>query len=93
MQTSDADLIRQCLEGDNLGFDVLVKRYQKRVLGYCYRILGNIDLASDATQESFVKAYYALENFRPDAEVLPWLLRIANNTSIDMMRTKNEAEN
>ncbi|MCE5313653.1 MAG: sigma-70 family RNA polymerase sigma factor [Armatimonadota bacterium] len=86
MERTDAELIRQCLNGDNLGFDGLVRRYQKPITGFCYRILGNTDLAADAAQEAFVKAYYALESFKMDAPFLSWLFRIASNTCIDMTR-------
>lgn len=92
MDTPDADLIRRCIEGDNKGFDTLVKRYQKRVCGFCYRILGDSDQAADASQESFMKAYYALENFRADALFLPWLMKIASNTCIDAARKRTRRQ-
>lgn len=92
LEPSDSELIKQCLEGDNIGFDALVKRYQKRVFGYCYKMLGDADQASDAAQESFVKAYHALGSFKLGAELLPWLLRIANNTSIDHARSRTRKQ-
>ena len=60
MGVSDAELVRQCLQGDNAGFDALVKTYQKQVYYFCYRMLGNAEESADAAQESFVKAYNAL---------------------------------
>jgi RNA polymerase sigma-70 factor (ECF subfamily) len=88
LEASDADLIRQCLADDNNGFDLLVKRYQKRIIGFCYKMLGNADQASDAAQDTFVKAYYALDRFKLDAAFLPWILRIASNTCTDMLRSR-----
>ena len=94
MEPSDADLVQRCLQGDNSGFDLLVKKYQRQVRSLCYRMVGNADDAADAAQESFVKAYHALEKFRRDAEFLTWLFRIANNTCIDLLRkrTKRQAD-
>ncbi|MCE5322226.1 sigma-70 family RNA polymerase sigma factor [bacterium] len=86
MVPTDAELAEQCLQGDNRGFDYLVKRYQKQVTAFCYRILGDTNQASDAAQEAFVKAYYALENFRQDALFLNWIMKIAANTCYDMLR-------
>lgn len=85
---SDAELVRRCLQGDNAGFDALVKTYQKQVYYFCYRMLGNAEESADAAQESFLKAYNALESFREEAQFLSWLLRIANNTCIDRTRSR-----
>jgi RNA polymerase sigma-70 factor, ECF subfamily len=86
---SDAELIGQCLQGDNGAFDVLVGRYQRQVYNFCYGMLGNADDASDASQDAFVKTYYALEKFRRDAQFLTWVLRIASNVCIDLYRRRS----
>ena len=88
MGVSDAELVRQCLQGDNAGFDALVKTYQKQVYYFCYRMLGSAEEAEDAAQQSFVKAYHALESFREEAQFLSWLLKIASNTCIDKTRSR-----
>lgn len=88
MEPSDANLVQQCLRGDNKGFDLLAKRYQRQVYSFCYRMLGDAEEAADAAQESFVKAYYALENFRLDAKFSTWLFRIASNACIDLSRRR-----
>lgn len=85
---NDAVLIRQCLQGDNTVFDKLVKRYQRQVYTFCYHMLGNYDDAVEAVQDTFVKAYYALDRFRQDADFRCWLFRIASNTCIDVIRTR-----
>ena len=89
MEVSDADLIQQCLQGDNAGFDLLVRKYQRQVCTFCRGMLGNAEDSSDAAQETFVKAYYALDTFRRDAQFLTWLLRIANNACVDLWRRKS----
>ena len=88
MNLSDADLIKQCLLGDNAGFDALVRKYQKQVYHFCFGMVGNADDASDAAQDAFVKAYHALANFREDASFLSWIMRIANNACVDLWRRR-----
>lgn len=88
MGASDAELVRRCLQGDNAGFDALVQAYQKQVYYFCYRMLGSAEESADAAQETFLKAYNALESFREEAQFSSWLLRIANNTCIDKARSK-----
>jgi len=86
--TSDAELIRQCLQGDNTAFDALVRAYQRQVYCFCYRMLGSAEESADAAQVSFLKAYNALESFKQDASFLSWILRIASNTCIDRSRAR-----
>ena len=88
MGPSDAELVQRCLAGDNAGFDLLVRKYQRQVHGLCYRMLGDADEAADAAQESFIKAYHALESFRQDAQFLTWVTRIARNACLDSVRRR-----
>ncbi len=88
MRASDAELVRQCLQGDNAAFDALVQAYQKQVYYFCYRMLGSAEESADPAQETFLKAYRALESFREEAQFGSWLLKIANNTCIDKSRSK-----
>jgi RNA polymerase sigma-70 factor (ECF subfamily) len=88
LKLSDTSLVKQCLKGDNAGFDLIVKRYQRLVYAFCYRMLGEREDAEEAAQESFVKAYYALDKFRQDASFLTWIIKIASNTCIDISRAR-----
>lgn len=88
MGPSDAELVQRCLAGDNAGFDLLVRKYQRQVYSLCYRMLGDADEAADAAQESFIKAYHALESFRRDAQFLTWMIRIARNACLDSVRRR-----
>ncbi|HEY3299123.1 MAG TPA: sigma-70 family RNA polymerase sigma factor [Armatimonadota bacterium] len=87
---SDVNLVERCLRGDNSAFDTLVRRYQKKVYGFCLRMLGNPDDALDAAQDSFMKAYNALDTFRRDARFSSWLFGIANNACIDLLRRRTK---
>ena len=71
--------IRACLNGDRSGFDNLVRRYQDRVYNLCYRMMGEHEEAGDCAQETFVRAYRALKEFRFEARFSTWVLTIAVN--------------
>lgn len=70
-------LSRALVTGDERAFDVLMERESTRVFRACYRVLGRIDEAEEATQEAFVLAYRALGTFRGDGHPAAWLMRIA----------------
>src|SRR5262249_55801508 len=70
--------------GDVDAFSEIVTRYQGLAQRTAYVILRDADAAQDATQEAFVKAYRALDRFRPGAPVRPWLLRIVANEAINL---------
>ena len=70
-------LSRALVSGDERAFDVLMERESTRVFRACYRVLGRIDEAEEATQEAFVLAYRALGTFRGDGHATAWLMRIA----------------
>jgi RNA polymerase sigma-70 factor (ECF subfamily) len=60
MPGSDERLAQQALRGDREAFDTLVRRYYPRVLGLCRKLLGSREMAHDAAQEAFIRAYYKL---------------------------------
>jgi RNA polymerase sigma-70 factor, ECF subfamily len=72
--------IRAFAEGSVEAFDKLVLRYKDRVFNLCYRMLGDYDEAHDCAQETFVKVYRSLKNFRFEANFSTWLYTIAANT-------------
>jgi RNA polymerase sigma-70 factor (ECF subfamily) len=76
----DKELIISFNEGRNKAFDSLVLKYQDRVFNLCYRFLGNYEDADDSAQETFVKVYRSLKNFRFESSFSTWLYRIAVNT-------------
>ncbi|MBK7537340.1 MAG: sigma-70 family RNA polymerase sigma factor [Myxococcales bacterium] len=77
--------------GDRTAFGRLVKQYQRRVYAAALHLLGNHSDADDATQETFVRAYRALDNFDGRSEFFTWLYRIAVNTSLNFMRSGRRA--
>lgn len=81
--TEDADLVERAKHGDEHAYAELVTRYQALAARTAYVITGSDEDAEDAAQEGFVKAYFALDRFRPGAPFRPWLLRIVANEAIN----------
>jgi RNA polymerase sigma-70 factor (ECF subfamily) len=78
---SDQQLVERVQAGDKAAFDVLVRKYQHRVLKLVGRFVSDAAEAEDVAQEAFLKAYRALASFRGDSAFYTWLYRIAINTA------------
>ena len=85
---SDQQLIEQTLAGDNTAYNQLVVRYQRAVYGLCRRMLRDHDLADEAAQETFVKAYFALRQYDRVYRFYTWLSRIAFNLCCDALKQR-----
>jgi RNA polymerase sigma-70 factor (ECF subfamily) len=96
---TDGELIATAIKGREDGFEELVRRYQRPITNYVYRMLNNYDAALDVTQEVFIKVYNSLARYSSDYKFSTWLYRIAHNAAIDYMRRNSvnqqslEAEN
>lgn len=77
----DQALVEKVQRGDKHAFDLLVKKYQHRIMNVLSRYLSNPDDVMDITQEAFIKAYRALPTFRGESAFYTWLYRIAINTA------------
>ncbi len=77
----DHKLVKRVQEGDKTAFDLLVKKYQHKIIGLIGRYVYDHHEAMDVSQEAFIKAYRALPNFRGDSAFYTWLYRIAINTA------------
>jgi RNA polymerase sigma-70 factor (ECF subfamily) len=80
-QTVDQSLVERVQKGDKSAFDVLVRKYQHKVVKLISRYIKDQDEALDVSQEAFIKAYRALPNFRGDSAFYTWMYRIAINTA------------
>jgi RNA polymerase sigma-70 factor (ECF subfamily) len=78
---SDLLLVERTLAGDSHAFELLVVKYQRRVQRLIGRMVRDVDLVDDIAQETFIRAYRALHQFRGDAQFYTWLYRIAVNTA------------
>lgn len=84
----DKELIRQTLEGVEEAFAMIVKKYQRPLLNYIGRMVGEREMALDFTQEVFVKTYSSLHTYKPQYKFRTWLFKIASNFVIDYWRKR-----
>lgn len=80
-QDSDTELVQRTVAGDQRAYGLLVLKYQRRIQRLIGRMVRDVDLVEDIAQETFVRAYRALHQFRGDAQFYTWLYRIAVNTA------------
>jgi RNA polymerase sigma-70 factor (ECF subfamily) len=88
VDASDLELVRRAQRGERGAFDLLVLRYQHKVIKLVARLLRDPAEAEDVAQEAFVKAYRALASFRGDSAFYTWLYRIAVNTARNAMASR-----
>jgi len=85
VKNTDQQLVDRVFKGDKHAFDLLVLRYQHRILGLIGRFIRDPAEVEDVAQEAFIKAYRALPKFRGDSAFYTWLYRIAINTAKNHM--------
>src|SRR5918997_5139911 len=83
---ADCDLVAQAVAGREDGFEELVRRYQRPIAAYVYRMVGNYESALDLTQEIFIKVYSSLERYRAEFKFSTWIYKIAHNAAVDHLR-------
>jgi RNA polymerase sigma-70 factor, ECF subfamily len=87
----DKELVLAFQAGEDEAFDHLYQRHRARVTGICRRMLGNLNDAEEAAQETFLRAFEALHRFNGRFQVGPWLARIATNVCVDHLRSRGRA--
>ncbi|MEQ1636156.1 MAG: RNA polymerase sigma factor RpoE [Methylococcales bacterium] len=85
----DNDLVLRVQRGDKRAFDLLVIKYQHRIIQLVNRYVKDPSEAQDIAQEAFIKAYRALKDFRGDSAFYTWLYRIAINTAKNFLVAKS----
>lgn len=85
---ADQQLVERVQKGDKRAFDMLVVKYQHRILGLVGSYIHDYQEVQDVAQEAFIKAYRALDNFRGDSSFYTWLYRIAVNTAKNYLVSK-----
>jgi len=88
-KATDKILVERVQAGDKGAFDLLVKRYQHKVIGLIGRYVQDQAEALDVAQETFIKAYKALDSFRGESAFYTWLYRIATNTAKNYLVTRS----
>lgn len=86
--TTDAELVERVQKGDKRAFDLLVSKYQNKIFVIISRFISDQAEVYDVAQDTFIKAYRALPNFRGDSQFYTWIYRIAINTAKNYLTAK-----
>jgi len=89
-EVNDQELIARCQRGELDAYEPLVNKYRERIYAQAYNLTRNADDATDLCQETFVKAWKSLKNFRGQSSFYTWLYRIATNLGIDLIRSREK---
>ncbi|MEO5616389.1 MAG: sigma-70 family RNA polymerase sigma factor [Candidatus Eisenbacteria bacterium] len=88
MDHDDASIIRRCKEGDERAYRELLQRFQRPVYSVAFRMVRSAEDAEDATQETFVRVFRALDRYDPARSFEAWLFTITTRLCIDLMRRR-----
>ena len=86
----ELDLIAQAQQGDRRAFGKLVYAHRAGVVNVVYRMCGDAQLAEDAAQQAFIRAWQHLPKYQPRSPFRNWLYRIASNAALDVLRRERE---
>jgi RNA polymerase sigma-70 factor (ECF subfamily) len=86
----ELELITQAQRGDRQAFGELVRHHREGVINVVYRMCGDANLAEDAAQEAFIRAWQHLPNYQPRSPFRNWVYRIATNAARDVLRRERE---
>src|SRR5436190_9388566 len=89
---SDRELVATAVRGVEGSFEELVRRYQRPISAYVYRMVGNYESALDLTQEIFIKVYNSLRRYRSEFKFSTWIYKIAHNSAVDHLRRSSTRE-
>src|ERR687897_744404 len=89
---SDRELVAIAVNGFDGSFEELVRRYQRPIAAYVYRMVGNYESALDLTQEIFIKVYNSLSRYRAEFKFSTWIYKIAHNAAVDHLRRNTTRE-
>src|SRR6266545_5081055 len=86
LSATDSDLVISAAAGAEGCFEQIVRRYQRPISAYVYRMVGDYEAALDLTQEIFIKVYGSLSRYRSEFKFSTWIYKIAHNSAVDYLR-------
>lgn len=89
---SDADLLRRHLEGDPQAFAAIINRHRRELFNFLAKFLGDLALAEDVFQETFLQLYLSAATFDQERRLKPWLFTIATNKARDALRNRTRKQ-
>ncbi len=91
-KSAERKLVEAAQNGDKKAFGDLIRLHQKKLFRYIYGLVGSFDQAEDIVQEAFVRAYGALDTFKPEYSFYPWLSTIARNLAYTQVNREERKE-
>jgi len=91
-RVNDCELVATAITGGEGSFEELVRRYQRPISAYVYRMVGDYESALDLTQEIFIKVYGSLRRYRAEFKFSTWIYKIAHNCAVDHLRRSSTRE-
>ncbi len=88
----DRELVKRTLQGDKKAFEELVMKYERKIYNYVLKMVADRELAIDIAQDTFLKAYAALDSNNPKFSFSTWIFRIAHNLVVDYFRKTSRYE-
>ena len=92
VSVADSELVARAIAGREESFEELVRRYQRPIVSYVYRMVGDYDTALDLAQEVFIKVYNSLRRYRSEFKFSTWIYKIAHNSAVDHLRRQGGRE-
>jgi len=89
---TDQGLVKRAKAGDFQAFDLLVLKYQSRLVSTAYKFVRDLQISEDIVQESFIKSFKSLDSFREDSSFYTWIYRITVNTSKNFLLSKKRKD-
>lgn len=88
MDPTEAQLVEEIIKGDSKSFNVLMDRFTKPIYNFTYRLTGNVQVAEDLTQETWIRVWKNLERYKTEQSFKAWIFTIARNLTTDYHRKK-----
>lgn len=89
----DAELVAKAIRGDNDSYGLLMTRYEFKLLRYVTYLIGDADAAADVVQDTFIKTYQNLRNYKPAYKFSSWIYRIAHNEAMNALKRNKHLSN
>ena len=89
ISTDETVLVEKCRQGDSAAMERLILKYQNRIYNVILKMCANADDAAELTQETFVKAFFALSKFKEELSFFAWIRRIAVNSTLNYLKIRN----
>lgn len=88
MESSDYELIRKCMNGEQSAFEDIVSRYKKLIYSVVYNMIPDKQEVNDVAQEVFIRIYRSLDRYNPEFKFSTWSVKIATNLCLDILRKR-----